>query len=97
METLVHLTAENPDQAMVFNDLGALNFQKGQNREALRYFKRTAEMEPESILIQKMIADLYTDMGEIYNAPDIYQKLNEPIPGHDDVGNRISVLSGTGS
>lgn len=80
---LKHLT-ENPEDALILNNLGALHSKLGHFRAALDCYRRAFELSPNNLTITKNFADLlYVEYGDVQTAMALYVRVLEADP--DDV------------
>ncbi len=79
-----NLLEHYPDSAQGHNDLGVLYYKIGNREKALIHLRKAATIEPGNIVYLKNMADfLYSEMGEVKDAFDWYQRVLEIKP--DDI------------
>jgi glycosyltransferase involved in cell wall biosynthesis/Tfp pilus assembly protein PilF len=66
----------NPNFGDVNNDLGVLYHLQGKMTDALKHFRRAAELEPQNKEFSKNLGDfLFSEMKQTQSAIDIYQRI----------------------
>ena len=70
---LERLLAQDPDNAMAFNDLGVLYYRSGQKEKAVACYEKAAALAPDQVIYQKNLADFYLmEQSRIEDAMKIY-------------------------
>ncbi|MDY6954037.1 MAG: glycosyltransferase, partial [Thermodesulfobacteriota bacterium] len=65
-----------PSFALAHNDLGVLCLNRGEKETALRHYEKAVGLEPENMVFQKNLADLYSfGLGRVEEAIQIYKKI----------------------
>ncbi len=76
----------HPDFALAHNDLGVLYLNEDEPENALKHYKRAAELEPENATFLKNLADLcFVKLGRAQEALEIYVKLLEKNPADVEI------------
>lgn len=70
-----------PDDIMTIRLLGVLHGVKGQHEQALTYFKKVAEVQPDNAGALLDLSTAYRNMGDLKNAEDYLQKAYNLDPG----------------
>ena len=79
-----------PDQAIAYQELGALYYQQGQTDNALSSYRQAMQLQPQNIDAQKNLADFYyAELGQADEALKIYENILTVAP--DDVQTLILV------
>jgi tetratricopeptide (TPR) repeat protein len=78
---LERLLAQDPGNAMAYNDLGVLYYQSGQKNKAVECYEKAVELAPDQIVYQKNLADFYLmEQFRVEDAMKIYVKVLEKDP-----------------
>lgn len=78
---LKRILAVEPDNALIYNDLGVMNYQAGNMEDALDCYEQALSMAPEHSLFQKNLADFYMmEQGRVEDAMKLYVKVLEKDP-----------------
>jgi tetratricopeptide (TPR) repeat protein len=78
---LQRILALHPGHASVLNDLGVLHYELGNKQEALNYYERSVQAEPDNAVYLKNMADFYyVEQGRTEEALRIYVALLEKDP-----------------
>ena len=81
IESLKNMVELYPDFALAYNDLGVLHYQLGDTENALQYYNKAIEYEPNNTIYNKNLGDfLFYDRGEIKAAIKHYIKVLEISP-----------------
>ncbi|MDY6952603.1 MAG: glycosyltransferase, partial [Thermodesulfobacteriota bacterium] len=65
-----------PSFALAHNDLGVLSLNRGEKERALRHYEKAVGIEPENMVFQKNLAELYSfGLGRVEEAVQIYKKI----------------------
>lgn len=80
-ERLERLLTRSPQSALAHNDLGVLEYRRGDPDSALRHYKEALRIEPDNLTFQKNLADFFfVEQGRIEDALRIYVKVLEAAP-----------------
>ena len=67
------LTAEHPDFALAFNDLGVLYYQQGDKEQCVQSYEKAVSIDPDNANFKKNLADFYlAEQGSVEKALEIY-------------------------
>ena len=70
---LESLTAQHPDFALAYNDLGVLYYQQGNKERCLQNYEKAVSIDPENANLRKNLADFYlAEQGNVEKALEIY-------------------------
>lgn len=70
---LESLTAQHPDFALAYNDLGVLYYQQGDKQRCVQNYEKAVSMEPDNAIFRKNLADFYlAEQGQVEKALEIY-------------------------
>lgn len=78
---LNQLVAQFPEDAMSYNDLGALNYEIGNKEEALAFYEKAVQLAPDHETFLKNLADFYlVEQGRTEDAMKLYVRVLENNP-----------------
>ncbi|MGD9053168.1 MAG: glycosyltransferase [Desulfobacterales bacterium] len=78
---LEKLAESHPQFALAHNDLGVLHYTAGNKEKAHQYYENAVQLDPESLVFQKNLADYYyVELGRVEDALRIYVKILEANP-----------------
>lgn len=80
-ERLEHLLDRFPQSALAHNDLGVIEYRRGNPECALRHYEEALRIEPDNLTFQKNLADFYlVEQGRVEDALRLYVKVLEMAP-----------------
>lgn len=83
---LQKLVESYPDYAIAHNDLGVLNYNRGDKEAALTHYEKAAQLQPENKTFQKNLADFYyVVQARMEDAMRIYVRILENDPQDTEV------------
>lgn len=87
---LEQLLAEHPDFALAYNDLGVLNYQRGDTASCVRNYEKAIEMDPLNSIFRKNLADFYLfEDGAVEKAMELYVSVLKDDP--EDIDSLMAV------
>jgi tetratricopeptide (TPR) repeat protein len=93
IEALEQLVANEPANALAHNDLGVIYARSGNPQKALRHYRRAVELEPDTLIYQKNLADLlFVVEGDAEGALQIYVKVLRTMPKDVETLNAIALV-----
>jgi Flp pilus assembly protein TadD/4-amino-4-deoxy-L-arabinose transferase-like glycosyltransferase len=82
----------DPHHASTYNQLGSINFDRGDYREAIRFFAKGLRYSPDHFVLHNNIAGAYFKVGDKKQARRHWEKCLELDPGNESVLRQLRLL-----